>query len=148
MTTCYTTYDFVSIGVHPITLGAMTTGLGDYLKNERMKRSWTQVQLADMAGVPKQTINRLENGKTNLPGPQIRRQIAEALGVPHIELLVAAGEITADEAGIPDDPRSEAERRLSPLIAEIGDDDIVFRAAEAGLRSGIDLGKKIRSGSI
>lgn len=116
MTQGYTTADSVSTGMYSDTLNRMTDKLGTYIKEERMKRGWTQVELAERAGVPKQTVNRLETGTTKLPGALIRRQLAEALGVRHVDMLIAAGEITADEvAGLPA-PDSPAIAALRPVL--------------------------------
>lgn len=116
LTIDYTTRDLVSTGVYPDTLNHMTDRLGTYIREERLKRGWTQVELAERAGVPKQTVNRLETGTTKLPGALIRRQIAEALGVRHIDMLIAAGEITVDEvAGLPA-PDSPAIAALRPEL--------------------------------
>lgn len=126
----------------------MDESLASLVRKRREELGFTsQAAFARHAGISSAHLNQIEGGKITVPNADLRRRLSSALGLRHIDLLVAAGEITAEEAGIPDDLRSEAERRLSPLIAEIGDDEIVFRAAEAGLRSGIDLGKKIRSGT-
>lgn len=127
------TDDSVSTGVHPVTLNHMTDRLGSYIRDERERRGWTQTELADRAGVPKQTVNRLETGTTKLPGALIRRQLADALGVRHIDLLIAAGEITLEEANLPKDPRSEAVRRLQPLIDSIEWNEVVFSLVEGTL---------------
>lgn len=135
MTTCYMTHDSVSTGVYTDTLKSMTDRLGTYIASRREAMGITQSQLADRAGVPRQTVNRLEQGITKLPGALVRRQLAEALGVSHLDLLVAAGELTAQEASLPDDMRSDAVRRLSPIIDRYdwqqGDIDRIARVIQS-----------------
>lgn len=84
----------------------MSDGLGAYIKREREARGWTQIDLAIRAnlctpgGEPNRTlIAQLETGRTKVSLPETRRAIAAALGVRHVDLLVAAGEITAEECG-------------------------------------------------
>lgn len=128
LTSCYTTHDSVSTGVYPVTLDSMTDRLGTYIRDEREKRGWSQTELASRAGVPKQTVNRLETGITKLPGALIRRQIAEALGIRHIDMLIAAGEITVDEVeGLPA-PDSPWVAALRPVLDDYdGDIDQLVR---------------------
>lgn len=74
-----------------------TMDLGRFLKRERARRKWTQVQLAERSGVPQPTISDIERGANKLPGADYRRRLADALGVSHLDLLVAAGELRPDE---------------------------------------------------
>jgi transcriptional regulator with XRE-family HTH domain len=43
------------------------------------------------------TLAQIERGKIALPNGDLRRRLASALGVRHVDILVAAGELTADE---------------------------------------------------
>lgn len=89
--------------------------LSSYIRDKRNHLGWTQAVLADHAGVSRDLIAQIESGKSKFPQPENRRRLATALGVSHLDLLVAAGEITAAElgsvAGIveqdPTDPRIE-----------------------------------------
>ena len=87
----------------------------------------TQADLARAAKLTPQDINRFFSGGTKLPTADKRRALAKALGVSHLDLLVAAGEITEEElreAGVegvvtrsPNDPRAqlvEVAERLEP----------------------------------
>ncbi len=67
------------------------------IKRERLKRSWSQEDFASEIGSTAKTVIRWENGQTQLPGPYLRRNIAqvfettpEALGlyVEEPELLM------------------------------------------------------------
>lgn len=84
----------------------MVDGLGAYVKREREARGWTQRELAVRAnlltpkGEPNRTlVAQLETGRTKVSLPASLRAIARAFGVTHLDLLVAAGELTREEAG-------------------------------------------------
>lgn len=80
-----------------ITFGAMRT-LGSYVIHRRQELGLLkQVDLANASGIPDTTINRIEKGTTKLPSADVRRKLARALVVSHLDLLIAAGEINEDE---------------------------------------------------
>jgi transcriptional regulator with XRE-family HTH domain len=90
-------------------------GLGTYLKNLRELRGISQTALATAVGLSRSHLGQIESGKISLPGPEIRRSLARKLGVSHLDLLIAAREITEDEiakAGVegvqPVDPERQA----------------------------------------
>lgn len=56
-----------------------TTGMA--VKAARERRGWSQVQLAERAGMNSSTLSRIESGATPNPGKETLRQIAQALGV-------------------------------------------------------------------
>ena len=56
-------------------------GMGDIIKELRIKRGMTQEELAEAVGYShKSSINKIEQGKTDISQPKIAA-IAEALGV-------------------------------------------------------------------
>jgi len=59
---------------------------GERLKRLRLGKAWTQVQLAEKAGVSQSTIVLIERGQA-MPQPGTRRKLSEALGVDPSELL-------------------------------------------------------------
>ncbi len=79
----------------------MTTSLAEWVVAQRESRGWTQAQLADRAGVRRSDLNAIEHGRIALPGAEKRRKLAAALGLRHVDVLVGAGELTAEEAGPP-----------------------------------------------
>lgn len=95
-------------------LGAMDT-LGRYLRALREQRGISQTALAAHVGLSRSHMGQIESGKIGLPSADIRRRLAKALGVSHVDLLIAAGELTEDEVGPlvgvvepnPDDPREQ-----------------------------------------
>lgn len=75
----------------------MNESLATYIAGLRRLRGLTQVALAERASVSRDVIAQIESGKSKLPVPENRRKLAAALGVRHVDLLVAAGELDADE---------------------------------------------------
>lgn len=95
-------------------------GLAGYVRYKRDALKLTQKQLAEAAGATQAAISDIERSQTKLPNPDIRRRLAKALGVSHLALLVAAGEITEDEiekvgaVGVVErDPNDPCERIVS-----------------------------------
>src|SRR5262245_33677345 len=106
------------------TNGSGTNGLGGYVRARRDRNGWSLTSLAARSGLSKSELSAIEAGKIKLPGADKRRRLAEALSVRHVDLLVAAGEITADEAGegtIPAADRPEVEAVCAALRRVSGD---------------------------
>jgi transcriptional regulator with XRE-family HTH domain len=72
-------------------------GIGGYIRAQREARGWTQIDLAARARVNRAHLSQVEIGRIALPSADMRRKIAAALGVRHVDLLIAAGELTDDE---------------------------------------------------
>lgn len=68
-----------------------------YVRRQLDRLDWTVADLARAAELPESTVGRWVRGKT-VPGIDSARQLAEALRRPLLEVLVAAGLITAEEA--------------------------------------------------
>jgi transcriptional regulator with XRE-family HTH domain len=64
-----------------------SAGIADRLKLERLKRSWTQEHLAEVARLSVRTVQRLERGED--PSAETMRILAEAFAVP-VESLRAS----------------------------------------------------------
>lgn len=62
------------------TLAKRAEYLGKKIRDLRMKRDWTQEDLAKFAGLPQSHISRLESGKHS-PSNATLQKIAKALGV-------------------------------------------------------------------
>lgn len=75
-------------------------GLSRYVIHRREQLHMAQSELADKAGLPRAYVNALETGRIGLPNAERRRLIADALGVRHVDLLLAADEISPDEVGL------------------------------------------------
>jgi transcriptional regulator with XRE-family HTH domain len=57
----------------------------------------TQMELARRAEIGGPHVTQIESGKIGLPSVEVRRRLAQAMGVSHLDLLLAAGEISANE---------------------------------------------------
>lgn len=73
------------------------SALGDWVKTRRETLGMTQRDVADSVGTSPAYMSQIEGGRVGLPNADLRRRLAEALGVPHIEIFIAAGELTRDE---------------------------------------------------
>lgn len=97
---------------YEILKGAM--GLADFIRERRLQLGMTQVELAESSGVNQPLISDIERGQTKLPNADARRRIARALGIRHLDLLVAAGELLEDELpGAVDTPLTRHQRLLN-----------------------------------
>lgn len=77
----------------------MSTSLGDYIEKRRIELGYTsQAGFARAAKISPSHLNQIEGGKIALPNADLRRKLARALGVRHVDILVAAGELAEDEA--------------------------------------------------
>jgi transcriptional regulator with XRE-family HTH domain len=57
----------------------------------------TQESVAEQASIGRSHLSQIESGKIGLPNATIRRRLAKTLRVRHIDLLIAAGEVSEDE---------------------------------------------------
>jgi transcriptional regulator with XRE-family HTH domain len=60
--------------------------LAECLKRARIKRGWTQVQLAEKAGLHYMLVTKIEQGVSNEPTIKTMIKLANALGVTLDEL--------------------------------------------------------------
>ncbi|HXH79563.1 helix-turn-helix transcriptional regulator [Nocardioides sp.] len=70
--------------------------LGAYVRTYREGKGLTLKAFGDRIGKSKEYVSQLEL-RTKLPDADIRRRIAEAMGVSHLDLLIAAGELLPEE---------------------------------------------------
>lgn len=99
-----------------------TTPIARYVKRRRAQLGKTQRQLAADAGTSPAYISQIEGGKVSLPGAALRRALASGLGVSHLDILVACGELTPEEAGQPESREDAAGAvldELRPLLREV-----------------------------
>lgn len=71
--------------------------LGQFIRQRRIDLGMTQVELSALTGIGQGNISDLERGRISLPSVAMRRKIAAALDVAHVDLLVAAGEVSEEE---------------------------------------------------
>lgn len=53
---------------------------------------------AERIGMSSSHVNQLVKGRIALPSAEVRRKLADDLGVSHLDILIAAGELTREEA--------------------------------------------------
>lgn len=83
----------------PHTISAMThlEPLGSFVRRRREAIGMSQIELATAAGLTKSEVSSLELGRIKLPSAAKRRALAGVLRLRHVDLLLAAGELTPDE---------------------------------------------------
>lgn len=100
--------------------GAMNGSMGAFIERRMELLGLNQSQLARRAGVNRAHLSQVISGKIALPSPDFRRKLAAALGVTHLELLVAAGELTREEASLQDTPEPLfADSELLEMLADL-----------------------------
>jgi XRE family transcriptional regulator, master regulator for biofilm formation len=62
-------------------------GIGRVLKELRLKRGYSQLELAKRAKITNVYLSLLETGKNENPSLAVLQRLAKALGVPVTELL-------------------------------------------------------------
>lgn len=76
---------------------AVTGQIGLLVKERRDALGLSQVELARRVEISQTYLSNMERGRVQLPDVAVRRRLAEALRMSHIDLLVAAGELDAHE---------------------------------------------------
>lgn len=71
-----------------------------WVRSEREKKGWTQVDLADKAGLSGQQISNIETGRTRNPQPKTRDKIAGALETALPQEVVTEEEKQVSIAGL------------------------------------------------
>ena len=67
--------------------------MGSYIRERRLQLNMTQEDLGDAAGTSKAYISQIEVGKVALPNADLRRRLADALQLRHVDLLIAGAGI-------------------------------------------------------
>jgi transcriptional regulator with XRE-family HTH domain len=63
------------------------------LKDYRERLGLTQKEAAERAGTSSEYYSQIERGRIAMPNPELRRNIARALGIRHVDYLIAVGEL-------------------------------------------------------
>jgi transcriptional regulator with XRE-family HTH domain len=100
----------------------MSDGLGKMIRVARMKKGWTQADLAERINASAAYVSQIETGARKWP-QELITPIAEALGCDEAEMAEAAGLIKLNRKSArplpdPDDPRNqlvEIARSLAPV---------------------------------
>jgi transcriptional regulator with XRE-family HTH domain len=106
---------------------------GVFLKAQRNKKGITLEALGEKVQLSKSYLSHIENGKREIPSPDILRKMANALGIEYEELMIKAGYWNekfdeGDRALFEDiynDQRVQ-NNQISKLLKLIADDDGLF----------------------
>ena len=101
-----------------------------WLSQELTARGWSQRELARRAGLSNQFISAVMNGNMN-PGDKFIHNVAQAFGIPEIEVMQRAGRLYYTGPVIP--AVGEINRRLLEL--DEPHRDAALKALEATLRA-------------
>lgn len=69
----------------------MTQALQDLVRRRRIELGMTQVELSERAGMSQEWASGVERGKIKHPRRDSLLRLADALGISHAEIVVAAG---------------------------------------------------------
>jgi transcriptional regulator with XRE-family HTH domain len=93
---------------------------GEWVKQQLDQRGWNYARAATESGLPPSAISQWVNRPHQEPSLANIRKLADALGIPILTALVAAGYITSEEAGQPPAPPVDAaELSTLQLLEEI-----------------------------
>ena len=70
---------------------------GLYLRELRKAKGMTLDELREVIGYSNPYLSQIENRENRAPSPEIIRKFSAALGVNHIEMMMAAGYVTEEE---------------------------------------------------
>lgn len=71
--------------------------LAEAIQQRIRQTGLSQRKFADRIGLTSSHLNSLVTGKISLPTPEVRRRLAQELGISHVQLLVLVGELRDDE---------------------------------------------------
>lgn len=108
----------------------MTTELGTIVRARREALGLTTRQLGALAGISGAYVSQIENGKVDIPSPEVLGPLARALGVEEQELLRAVGYL-----------RSPAEATGNPLLGA----EMARRLGEPSVEAVIEEMERIAS---
>ena len=98
----------------------MTETWGEWVKRQLAQRDWNYARAATEADLPPSAISQWINRPHQQPSVANVRKLADSLGINILEALIAAGYISAEEAGQPPIPEtSPAEVPTLELLEEI-----------------------------
>ena len=93
--TSYTSVDYLSSGAERFNIGIMT--ITEMLAKGLEKSGEPQATMARRLGISPQTFNALLKGDIKVPTADVRRKLAAAFNLRHVDILVMVGEIATDE---------------------------------------------------
>ena len=105
--------DYLSSPITPVKMSNMTIArlLSDHFRDTGEK----QAEFARRVGLTPQTVIQLARGDIKVPTADIRRRLARAFRLRHVDILVMTGELAADELPAEGAPRPVRDDRLRAL---------------------------------
>jgi transcriptional regulator with XRE-family HTH domain len=76
---------------------------GEYIKNLRIEKGWSQRELASKIGITSAVISRLESSERKKPSLTTLNAIAQNLGISQFELLKRAGYMNDPKQNVVDE---------------------------------------------
>lgn len=105
----------------------VTGKLAAVVRERRQARGLTQEELAAQVGVTQAYVSSMEMGRVQLPNRAVRRRLARSLGMGHLELLVAVGELEVWEVPSPSATPPEQlglNERIRAALAVMVEDEV------------------------
>lgn len=99
-----------------VTSAPVTTGWANWVNKHLTQRGWRPADASRASGVSASIISRWLDGQMD-PGIDNLRKFAEAVDVPILQAFVAAGYLSAEEAG--QTPTAEPDPTAAPTLALI-----------------------------
>jgi transcriptional regulator with XRE-family HTH domain len=78
--------------------GRVAMSLGEFVRDARRRKGWTQDQLGEAAEIDQGTVSAIETGRSKRPTYEVMQRLAGALEVSLNSLLEAAGWIEPEVA--------------------------------------------------
>lgn len=94
---------------------------GEYLRSLRKRRDMSLRELAAASGVSNAYISQIETGQRGVPSPSVIRQLADALNVPYLDMMKAAGYISNADRALAASRRDGYDNSLPPDVLEVVD---------------------------
>lgn len=104
---------------HARNIKHVTQSWGDWVRTQLARRNWSNAEAAKASGLPPSAISQWITSQHQKPSMANLRKLAEALDVPILTALVAAGYITAAEAGEPPTVPGAADLTTQELLDEV-----------------------------
>lgn len=108
-------------------------GFGAYLREKRKEHGITLEQLGKEAGFTKGYLSNIENGRRNIPSPDILEKLAGPLGVHYEDLMIEAGywkgSYSKEDKDLFEEIHNEKwtlNNQISELLKSIADDEGIF----------------------
>ena len=109
----------------------MIGNIGKIIREQRKSIPLTLSQLAELSGVSKAHLGRIEQGQ-RVPSPHTLLKIANPLGFDLNELLIVAGYLSRESSMLPEEQRDKLRTEINTLSERVESDikrikDIVNR---------------------